>query len=240
MGSTTLHVWGIGGWTKFFCLHSHLHWIGQAIHIKWPARTVDAVSCRVQAKKLPRRTPSHRYWVLFRWRTLPRHAITMWRMSGGKNNTRNPVTGKQWLQKSHNQAWKDFWRNTPNQKKIHTFSSPHRERVSSYSACRGCKGFCKPDSPHKKNIVLFLPLFFIIFILFQQLVLLTCTHLPPCCHSFGFFAVNVSFNAGLSLRYENAVPKSQGANCHSNGTERCSSLHLFDKQTQHWTVMILH
>lgn len=81
------------------CLHSHLLWIGQAIHMKWPAQTVDTVSCRVQATKLPRQIPSHRDYVLFRRKTPPRHAITMWRMSGGKKNTCNPVPGKQWLQK---------------------------------------------------------------------------------------------------------------------------------------------
>lgn len=82
--------------------------------------------------------------------------------------------------------------------------------------------------------------FFIFLVFFQQLVLLICTHLSPCCHSFGFFAVNVSFNAGLSLRYENGVPKSQGTKCHANCAERCNSLHLLDKQTHHWTVMTLH
>lgn len=164
----------------------------------------------------------------------------MWRMSGGKNNTRNPVTGKQWLQKSHNQAWKDFWKNTPNQKK-YTPSLLHTEKeFPVIQLAVVVRVLVNLTVPTKKKSVLFSPLFFIIFILFQQLVLLTCTHLPPCCHSFGFFAVNVSFNAGLSLRYENGVPKSQGANCHSNCTERCSSLHLFDKQTQHWTVMIIH
>lgn len=66
-----------------------------------------------------------------------------------------------------------------------------------------------------------------------------CAHLSPCCHSLGLFAVNVSFNAGLSLRYEDGMPKSQGAKCHSHCTERCDSLNLFSRKTHHRTVMII-
>lgn len=81
--------------------------------------------------------------------------------------------------------------------------------------------------------------YYLLFTIILLLELLECAYLSPHSHSFGLFAVNVSFNAGLSLWYEEGVPKSQGAKCHSNCTERCNSFHLLDRKTHHWTVVII-
>lgn len=64
----------------------------------------------------------------------------MWGVSRGKENAGHPVAeDKRRAKLVSIQRYKAKWIN----KQRHTFPFPHPERLSSYSACRSYKGFCK-------------------------------------------------------------------------------------------------
>lgn len=73
----------------------------------------------------------------------------MWGVSRGKENAGQPVAEDKRRAKlvEHTQVQSKM--NSKNQR--HTFSFPHPERPSSYSACRSYKGSCKPGRATKRH-----------------------------------------------------------------------------------------
>lgn len=95
----------------------------------------------------PEQSLSYRDEILFSWENLPCSTITVRGVSRGKENACHPVAGdKRRAKLVSNEHKGKLTVQTP---KRHTFSFPHPERLSSYSACRSYKGFGKPGRAAK-------------------------------------------------------------------------------------------
>lgn len=156
---------------------------------------------------LPEWSLSYRDYILFTWKNLPCSAITKWSVSRGKENTCHPVAENKRRAKLIINGYKLKW--IIQTTKRHTFSFPHPEKPSSYSACRSYKGFWRPGRAMKHHHQDHHPSCHYILNTLK-------THLPSIGHSFCFFLVNVSFYAGFSSGYENCMPKSQCSQSHSH------------------------